>query len=78
MRGDVGIARAHRRVLIDLMAHLVGDDRVDLEVRRRAQYLQWALEGYEPGEQPLAFIADAPPLVPEAGEPGRMRSGIRP
>jgi hypothetical protein len=65
MRVNAGLSRGHCKALIELMGALVGMRDVDLEVRRRAQYLKWALEGYEPGEQPLDFIADAPPLVPE-------------
>jgi len=64
MRDVAGISRAYRCALIDTMDDLLRAPGLDHEVARRAQWLKWGLQGYEPGEQPLEFIDDSPPLVP--------------
>jgi hypothetical protein len=61
-----GLAPARQRELVGIVARLVATAELDGDVRRRAQWLQWGLEGRQPGQEPLPFIADSPPLVPSA------------
>jgi len=62
---DIGISRAYAHALIDTMDELVAVPSVAPEVARRAQWLKWALQGREPGAEPLEFIADAPSIAPD-------------
>lgn len=62
---DIGVSRAYQCALIETMDELIAAPGVAGEVARRAQWLKWAIEGREPGTEPLEFIVDAPPLVPE-------------
>jgi len=62
---DIGISRSYQFALIDTMNELIGEPRLTDEVRRRAVWLKWALEGRQPGNEPLEFIADAPSILPD-------------
>jgi hypothetical protein len=66
---DIGISSAYACALVDTMNELMVAPRVSSEVARRAQWLKWALEGYEPGTEPLEFIADSPPIAPTTEPP---------
>lgn len=54
----------HQRELVGVVAALAATPGLDDDVRRRALWLQWGLEGRQPGQEPLPFIDDLPPLVP--------------
>jgi hypothetical protein len=64
MRDIAGISRAYQCALIDTMDELLAAPGLDHDVARRAQWLKWGLQGYEPGQEPLPFLEDSPPLAP--------------
>lgn len=64
-----GLSSAYQHELIGLCADLAATPDVDDEIARRARWLQWALEGRQPGQEPLPqdllpYAGDAGPLAP--------------
>lgn len=54
-----GIPRAVQRALVNILALLLASPDLDHDVERRAQWLKWKLEGYDPaaGAEPLQRVA---------------------
>lgn len=60
-----GISRAYACALTETLDELIAAPGASEEVRRRAQWLKWAIAGYKPGQEPLEFIADARSVMPD-------------